>query len=150
MESGPVRSVLTSPRSDFAARIAGRQPRPGSRSPNPECSEPPGAPNISGIGDTSTRARRRSRCSGRRAVAVHLDPPHASPRNVIPVTIAEMDIHGTTVRIRGADQPDGSTGLAADITAAAAADLDLEPGQDVYFVVKAQEVELHPALPPAG
>ena len=32
------------------------------------------------------------------------------------------------------------TGLAADITAAAAADLDLEPGQTVHFVVKAQEV----------
>jgi len=63
------------------------------------------------------------------------------------VTIAEIDIHGTVVRIRGADQPDGSTGLAADITAASAADLDLAPGRTVYFVVKAQEVELHPALP---
>ena len=56
-----------------------------------------------------------------------------------------MDINGNTVRIRSVDQPDGSTGLAADITAAAATDLDLEPGQDVYFVVKAQEVNLHPA-----
>ena len=80
------------------------------------------------------------------AVSVHLDPPHASPRNVIPATIAEMDINGNTVRIRSADQPDGSTGLSADVTAAAAADLDLAPGQDVYFVVKAQEVNLHPAL----
>ena len=50
------------------------------------------------------------------------------------------------MRVRSADQPDGSTGLSADITAAAAADLDLAPGQDVYFVVKAQEVNLHPAL----
>jgi len=31
------------------------------------------------------------------AVAIHPDLPHASPRNVIPVTIAEMDIHETTV-----------------------------------------------------
>jgi molybdate transport system ATP-binding protein len=52
--------------------------------------------------------------------------------------------------VRGGDQPDGSTGLAADVTAAAVADLDLAPGQDVYFVVKSQEIELHPALPPAG
>ena len=80
-------------------------------------------------------------------VAVHLDAPHASPRNVIAVTIAELDIHGTTVRIRGVEQPDSGTGLAADITAASAADLDLEPGQTVYFVVKAQAVELPAALP---
>ena len=79
-----------------------------------------------------------------------LDPPHASPRNVFAGTIAGMDIHGTTVRVRGADHPDGSTGLAADVTAAASADLDLAPGQSVYFVVKTQETELHPALSPAA
>ena len=80
------------------------------------------------------------------AVAVHLEPPHASPRNVIRATITEMDINGNTVHVRSADQPDGSTGVSADITAAAAADLDLAVGRDVYFVVKAQEVRLHPAL----
>jgi molybdate transport system ATP-binding protein len=82
------------------------------------------------------------------AVSVHLDAPHASPRNVIAATIADMDVHGSTVRIRGAHQPDGSTGLAADVTAAAVADLDLAPGRDVHFVVKAQEVQLLPALDP--
>ncbi len=89
---------------------------------------------------------RRSRCSAQRGSGPSRLTT-ASPRNVIAVTIAEIDIHGTVVRIRGAGQPDGSTGLAADITAASAADLDLAPGRTVYFVVKAQEVELHPALP---
>jgi molybdate transport system ATP-binding protein len=84
------------------------------------------------------------------AVAIHLDPPHASPRNLIPVIIAEMEINETTVRVRGADQPDGSTGLAADVTAAAAADLDLAPGQHVYFVVKTHEIDLLSALPQAA
>ena len=80
------------------------------------------------------------------SVAVHLEAPHGSARNVLPVTIAGLDIHGTTVRIRGTEQPDGGTGLAADITAASAADLDLQPGQTVQFAIKTQEVELHSAL----
>ena len=145
VESGSVRKVLTSPRSDFAARIAGVNLIPG-------VVEGPGVirttwgAEVSGVGDIETGAGAVALFRPA-AVAVHLDLPHASPRNVIPVTIAEMEIHGTVVRVRGADQPDGSTGLAADITAASVADLDLAPGQAVYFAVKAQEVELHPALP---
>jgi molybdate transport system ATP-binding protein len=145
VESGPVRTVLASPRSDFAARIAGVNLIPGAVT-DPGNIRTAWGTDISGIGDLDLgdAAVALFRPS---AVAVHLDSPHASPRNVIAVTIAEIDIHGTVVRIRGAEQPDGSTGLAADITAASAADLDLAPGQRVYFVVKAQEVELHPALP---
>ncbi|MGZ8803093.1 MAG: sulfate/molybdate ABC transporter ATP-binding protein [Mycobacterium sp.] len=144
VESGPVRTVLTAPRSDFAARIAGINLVPGIIS-EPGVLRTAWGTNVSGVGDVEvgTPATALFRPS---TVAVHLDPPHASPRNVIAVTIAELDIHGTTVRIRGVDQPDGGTGLAADITATSAADLDLEPGQTVYFVVKAQEVELHSAL----
>ena len=146
VEDGPVRTVLMSPRSDFAARIAGVNLISGVIT-EPGVLQTSWSTSISGTGDTSPGAAAVALFRPT-AVAVHLDAPHASPRNVIPLTIAEMDIHGTTVRVRGADQPDGSTGLAADITAAAAADLDLAPGQSVYFVVKAQEVELHPALPP--
>ena len=145
VESGPVRTVLASPRSDFAARIAGVNLIPGVVT-EPGIIRTAWGIDISGIGDLESGAAAVALFRPT-AVAVHLDPPHASPRNIIAVTIAEMDIHGTAVRIRGADQPDGSTGLAADITAASAADLDLAPGQTVYFVVKAQEVELHPALP---
>jgi len=145
VESGPVRTVLASPRSDFAARIAGVNLIPGAVI-DPGTIRTAWGTDISGIGDVDLGAAAVALFRPS-AVAVHLDSPHASPRNVIAVTIAEIDLHGTVVRIRGADQPDGSTGLAADITAASAADLDLAPGQTVYFVVKAQEVELHPALP---
>ena len=144
VESGPVRRVLSAPRSGFAARIAGVNLVSGVVS-EPGVIRTSWGTDISGIGDLEAGAAATALFRPS-AVAVHVDPPHGSPRNVIAATIAEIDIHGTTVRIRAVDQPDGNTGLAADITAAAAADLDLEPGQTVRFVVKAQEVELHPAL----
>ena len=144
VERGPVREVLTAPRSEFAARIAGVNLISGVVV-EPGVIRTSWGATVSGSGDAEVNTSAVALFQPA-AVSVHLDPPHASPRNVIRATIAELDINGNTVRIRGADQPDGSTGLSADITAAAAADLDLAPGQDVYFVVKAQEVNLHPAL----
>jgi molybdate transport system ATP-binding protein len=144
VESGPVRDILTSPRSAFAARIAGVNLISGIVS-EPGVIRTSWGTTISGIGtlDNNTSAVALFQPS---AVSVHLDPPHASPRNVLPSIIGDMDITGNTVRIRSADQPDGTTGISADITAAAATDLDLAPGQEVYFVVKAHEVQLLPAL----
>ncbi|MGW0157681.1 sulfate/molybdate ABC transporter ATP-binding protein [Mycobacterium sp. NPDC003323] len=146
VERGHVRDVLTAPRSDFAARIAGVNLisgvilEPGTLRTGWETT-------VSGLGDTPAGSAAVALFRPA-TVAVHPTPPHASPRNVIEVRIAELDVHGTTVRIRGAEQPDGGTGLAADITAAAAAELDVHLGQTVYFVVKTQEVQLHPALVP--
>ncbi|WP_395307632.1 ATP-binding cassette domain-containing protein [Mycobacterium sp. AMU20-3851] len=144
VESGPVREVLTAPRSDFAARVAGVNLVPGVLSAPGRLRTSWGI-ELSGVsaaapGDGAVALFRPA------AVAVHLTPPHASPRNILAVRIAEIDMHGSTVRVRGAEHPDGSAGLAADITAAALADLDLQIGQTVFFVVKTQEVALHPAL----
>jgi len=144
-ECGPVRAVLSSPRSGFAARIAGVNLVAGVVAEQGVIRTDWGT-EVSGNGDLEPGAAAVALFRPT-AVAVYLDATHGSPRNVFPVTIAEMDIHGTAVRVRGTDQPDGGTGLAADITAASAADLDLAPGQNVYFAVKTQEVELHPALP---
>jgi molybdate transport system ATP-binding protein len=82
------------------------------------------------------------------AVAIHTEPPHGSPRNVIRTTIAELEVRGATVRVRSAGQPDGSPALFADVTPAATADLDLTPGREVYFVVKTMEIQIHPATAP--
>ncbi|WP_422748868.1 sulfate/molybdate ABC transporter ATP-binding protein [Mycobacterium sp. WMMD1722] len=144
VESGTVRAVLTAPRSEFAARIAGINLIAGVVTEPGVLTTGRGA-RMSGVGEVEPGADAVALFRPA-AVAVHLEPPHASPRNIIAVQIAELDMHGTTVRIRGAEQPDGGAGLAADITAAAVADLDLQPGQQVYFVVKTQEVELHPAV----
>lgn len=146
VESGPVREVLTTPRSEFAATIAGVNLVPGSIT-GPGILRTRWGADLSGISELPVGASAIALFRPA-AVAVHLNAPHASPRNVIAVTITELDIHGTTVRVRGVDPRDDRTVLAADITAAAAADLDLEPGKSVYFVVKTQEVQLHPALAP--
>ena len=144
VETGPVRTVLTSPRSDFGARIAGVNLVQGVVV-EPGMLATSDGTTIAGIGDVDTGAAAVALFRPA-AVAVYLEPPHGSPRNVVEATIAEMDVHGTVVRVRGGEQADGATGLAADVTAASAADLDLAPGRTVYLVVKAQEVELHRAL----
>ncbi|MBU8820276.1 ATP-binding cassette domain-containing protein [Mycolicibacterium goodii] len=146
VQKGPVREVLAAPRSAFAARIAGTNLVTGTVTA-PGVLETAWNTTISGTGDVPVGTSAVALFTPA-TVSVHLDAPHASPRNVIAVTIAEMDVHGSTVRIRGADQPDGSAGLSADVTAAAATDLDLAPGRQVYFVVKAHEVAIHPALTP--
>ena len=143
-ERGAVRSVLTSPRSAYAARIAGVDLMAGTIT-RPGVLRTGWGTTVFGMGDVAQDAAAVALFRPA-TVAIHLEAPQASPRNVLPVTIAAMDVHGSTVRVRGEDLPDGSAGLAADVTAAAAADLNLSPGQQVYFVVKAQEVELHPAL----
>jgi molybdate transport system ATP-binding protein len=78
-------------------------------------------------------------------VAVYRDKPHGSPRNTVEVVVAELDSRGPAIRVRADEQPDGSPGLSADITAESAADLRLGPGERVYFTVKTQEVSIHPA-----
>nr|WP_296770556.1 ATP-binding cassette domain-containing protein [Rhodococcus sp. (in: high G+C Gram-positive bacteria)] len=142
VERGRTTEVLTSPRSAFAARIAGVNLIAGAADTTARLSTPWGV-TVHGHGDTAGGAA--VAVFSPAAVAVHLEPPHASPRNVFETTIAEMDVHGATVRLRGQDNPDGSPGLAADVTPAAVAELDLEPGRRVYFVIKSQEVALHPA-----
>jgi molybdate transport system ATP-binding protein len=42
------------------------------------------------------------------------------------------------------DGPPWADGLAADVTPAAIAELDVEPGDDLWFAVKATEVAVHP------
>ncbi|BBY35529.1 molybdenum import ATP-binding protein ModC [Mycolicibacter minnesotensis] len=77
------------------------------------------------------------------AAAVYRERPlSGSPRNLVEVAVAELDVRGSAVQVRGANQPDGAPGLAADITAEAAAELRLAQGDTVWFGVKAHEVTL--------
>jgi molybdate transport system ATP-binding protein len=74
------------------------------------------------------------------AVSLHPEPPVGSPRNSWPVTIATIEQHAHTVRVR----LDGTPPVLADITPAVVAELHLAPGTRLYATVKATETTTYP------
>jgi molybdate transport system ATP-binding protein len=146
VEEGPTRIVLTQPRSEFAARVAGVNLLSGIADAHGLTT--PAGVHIQGLLDPTCAAGDDAVAVFRpNAVAVHLGSPSGSPRNRLPVTVAELEPLGETVRIHTAASADVPSGLLADVTAAAVADLDLVPGKAVHFAVKATEVSIYPAIP---
>ena len=135
VEEGPTEQVLARPRSAFAARIAGLNMVRGTLDGH-------GVRGVDGIlvegiadqpvaqGDPAVAVFRPS------AVGVYRHPPGGSPRNVVDVTITELEPVGDQIRVRTAH-------LSAEVTAAAVAELDLAPGAPVVFAVKASEVAIY-------
>lgn len=144
VERGATADVLTSPRSAFAAKIAGVNLLSG-RSRGAGTLITHWGTTVFGHGE-GTASGDAVAVFAPSSVAVHLEPPRASPRNIFQVTIAAMDAQGAHIRVRGAPNPDGSPGPAADVTPAAVTELGLDPGRVVYFVVKSQEVAIHSAV----
>ncbi len=136
VEQGPTQDVLARPRSAFAARIAGLNLIAGYAS---------GHGVRTSLGLTIEGMAEQPVSAGEPAVAVfspssvavYQQPPGGSPRNVVPVTITELEPHGEQVRIR-------TDLFSADVTVQAVAELDLVPGADVLFAVKASEVAIYP------
>lgn len=134
--TGPTTSLLAKPPGQFAARLAGLNLLTGPATAtgittaagpvygplSSDCA--PGAPAAAAFAPS--------------AVSVYLAPPQGSPRNIFRVHIASIQLHPGGIRIYSSD------GLAADITAATAAELALVPGQPVYFGWKASEVQIYP------
>lgn len=144
VEDGPTRTVLTHPRSPFAARIAGVNLVTGLSDSHGLLTSD--GTRVHGIVDPTCLAGQRAvAVFSPAAVAVHLTPPTGSPRNQIAITITELEPRGELIRIHAAGTLGGTDGLIADITAAAAADLDLVPGKPVYYAVKATEVKIYPS-----
>jgi molybdate transport system ATP-binding protein len=144
-EKGSTASVLASPRSKFGARVAGVNLVIGTAGDDGVLTTPWASSWHGVAGPDVVAGRPAVALFSPTAVAVYRDKPHGSPRNTIAVTVAELDSHGSSIRVRAEDQPDGAPGLAADITTDSAAELRLTPGEQVYFSVKAQEVTLLPS-----
>jgi len=146
-EIGPVPDVLTAPRSHFGARIAGVNLVNGIIGPDGSLHARSGARWHAAQGQDGRPSPGQNAIAvfPPTAVAVYRDEPHGSPRNVVEVAVAEMDIRGSAVLVRGDQQPDGAPGLAAEITVDAATELRLTPGERVWFSVKAGEVAFYPA-----
>ena len=144
-ESGPTTTVLAAPRSSFGARFAGINLVSGQAGAEATLVTSWQQVWHGAVDDGVQRGDPVAATFHPSAVAVYRDKPHGSPRNTIEVVIAELDSRGPAIRVRADEQPDGAPGLSADITAEAAADLRLGPGERVYFSIKSQEVSIHPA-----
>jgi len=136
VESGPTQQVLQHPRTPFTARlaglnlIAGQADGSGVMQANGRhvagvAAAPisPGTPAIAVFSPT--------------AVSIFSAAPRGSPRNLLPVTITEIEPRDAQIRVH-ADE------LSADITAPVVAELDLVPGAEVFFSIKASAVEIFP------
>lgn len=135
VESGTTAEVLARPRSWFTARIAGLNMISGVAAERGLRDE--GGRLIEGLlGTEIDRGARAIAVFRPNAVSVFRNRPDGSPRNVLPVTITALEPRDDQVRVRTND-------LSADVTAAAVADLDLVPGAEVFFSVKASEVTVY-------
>ena len=75
------------------------------------------------------------------SVSLYAEHPSGSPRNVWHGTVTSVAPHGDAVRV----QVDAAMPLLADVTPAAVATLDLQPGRPIWASVKATEVTIYPA-----
>lgn len=148
VEQGGTREVLSAPRTRFTARIAGLNlvggtaVEAGLRTPAGDL--------ISGLlADDVVPGEPAVAVFAPAAVAVY--PPGAattgSPRNTATATVATVQPHGDLVRLHTAGDGEWATGITADLTPAAVAELALEPGSGVRLVVKTTMVRVHPARP---
>lgn len=141
-ESGPTEEVLRHPKTRFTARIAGLNLIRG-------VGEDGGVRDPSGLIVEGMHRDGIALADGAPAAAVFsptgvsifLDRPGGSPRNNMPVTVAEIEAVGELVRVRGDDHR-GHV-ITADVTARSVAALDLYPGRQVTYAVKATAVTIY-------
>jgi molybdate transport system ATP-binding protein len=74
------------------------------------------------------------------AVALYLDPPGGTPRNIWQGTVEALDLEGERVRVRVG----GPLPIVAEVTPGAVADLRLGDGGPIWASVKATEVVVYP------
>lgn len=146
VEQGPTRSVFSAPRSAFAAQIAGVNLLPG-RIEAPGLLRTSEGPDVIGIGDVAV-GEPAVAVFAPSAVLLHRAEFAGSARNVLPGRILDLADRGGAVRVRVCLHARSRANaapliVAADVTAAAVADLGLAAGQHLHVVVKAQEVALH-------
>lgn len=136
VEIGPTDEVLSRPRSDFAARIAGLNLVPGTW--DGQALAGSGLTLFGQPDETLTVGASAVAVFAPSAVAVYREVSSGSPRNVLDVKVTTIEPHGSRVRLRAG-------ALQAEVTPRAVADLALVPGERVVFVIKATEVAIHPA-----
>jgi molybdate transport system ATP-binding protein len=139
VEDGPTDEVLTHPRTSFTARIAGLNLVRGRFRDGCVVDEGlayKGFPKENE--DLPDEEARAAAVFPPSAVSIHTAQPEGSPRNTVRVTVAELEPHGELVRVRG-DDGRGHV-LSSDVTGQSVAELDLYPGREVVYAIKAAAV----------
>jgi molybdate transport system ATP-binding protein len=145
VDSGPPSTVLSAPRSEFSAALAGLNLLAGTATGTAAAGQPMSVTDeagrtVSGIAAEPVQAGRPAAAVfAPSAVSVFRVPVGGSPRNHWPAVIAAMEPGPSAVRVRSA----GEQPIAADVTAASVAELGLDVGSRVFFTVKATEVRIH-------
>jgi molybdate transport system ATP-binding protein len=135
VERGPTTQVLSRPTSAFAARSAGLNLIRGVAE-GPAVRSPEGL-RVEGLPEHELRDGQAAvAVFSPNAVSVFRSPPAGSPRNTFDAEVTELEPHGHQVRVHTAY-------VAADVTPAAVAELDLVPGTRVALSVKASEVAVY-------
>ncbi|WP_069161594.1 ABC transporter ATP-binding protein [Nocardia altamirensis] len=135
-QEGPPSEVARRPRSDYVANLVGLNLYRGTAT---------GTTIELDAGGTLTAAEPATGpvhiAFAPTAVSLHPDRPTGSQRNTWPVTIAGIEQHAHTIRLR----LDGTPPVLADVTPATVADLELRPGTELWAAVKATETHTYPA-----
>jgi molybdate transport system ATP-binding protein len=136
VEEGRSAEVLSRPRSEFAARLAGLNLLVGTWRDG--CVETAEGVRVHGLVEGGSPARGAPAIATFRpaAVAVYREPVGGSPRNTFDVTVTEIEPMADLIRVHAGP-------LRADVTVQAAAELRLEGGLVVTFSVKATEVAVY-------
>ncbi|MGW6781466.1 ABC transporter permease [Streptomyces sp. NPDC054987] len=137
LQDAPPAEVTRHPRSPWVARMLGRNAWPG-------IAVADGLALAGGgrlvVAETLPEGAEALAVVAPEAVSVHRDRPSGSPRNVWRGTVREITAVGSRLRVL-IESPDAPE-LVAEITPAAAAELGLADGSEVWTSVKATEVTL--------
>jgi molybdate transport system ATP-binding protein len=141
VEFGAVEDLLIRPTTTFLAQLSGLTLLSGvERDGDLEIAPGVLLQGLSDPGQPLTNGGRGLAGIPPEAVAVHLEQPGGSPRNVLSAVIVSLEPRGAVVRVR---LHVASQRLAADVTTQSVAGLGLHPGQAVWAVVKAVQVRLY-------
>jgi molybdate transport system ATP-binding protein len=134
VQSGTPAEVARRPRTDYVARLVGLVLLPGTGAGQHVELDGGGVVTVAeeAAGPVFVAVRPES-------VALYLEHPDGSPRNVWPLRLVSATPHGSVVRCDLA----GEVPLTADVTATSFAELGLAPGAEVWASVKASEVAVY-------
>ena len=139
VQQGPPSEVARRPRTDYVARLVGLNLLAG-RAEGRSVTLPGGGSVTlahQGAGEVYVAFRPA-------AVALFLERPAGTPRNIWPGSIVGLEPHGDGVRVEVGGVPDRATSILAEVTPAAVAELRLGPGAAVWAAVKASDIEVYP------